>query len=272
MLGQNRLQRIACHLWAGFKEPLRLLVTQRSLLAVLIRRDMQVRTSGTVLGGIWMLAQPALQVLALWFLLDFVLRVRFPGQVAFVDYFLLGMLPWLMVSEIISRSLSVLSEFGELYQRSVFPVRVLPLLPILFSGLVYGVVYTLIAGLLTGPAGALGAALLVLALLLWLMPLAYLMAVLGLFVRDLRQIAPFALTMILYLTPIMYMPDMLPEGLRAFLVLNPFADWMALIHAVLQDMAWSSGNLWRPLLLWLLLLASAWKLFLRSEPHIREEL
>jgi lipopolysaccharide transport system permease protein len=109
-------------------------------------------------------------------------------------------------------------------------------------------------------------------LLVWLLPFCYLLAVVGLFVKDIAQVFPFVLTMALYLTPILYIPEMLPEGLRVFLVLNPFADVMALIHAVLQGLPFTTGQWVRPLFLWGLCLAPAWVLFRRAEPLMREAL
>ncbi len=62
----------------------------------------------------------------------------------------------------------------------------------------------------------------------------------------------------------------MPEQMRWILMLNPIADMMALIHAVLQDLAWTWGNVARLLGVWLALLAPAWLLFKRAEPHVRE--
>ena len=266
------IRRLARALAAGLTGPFQLLIAHRRLVFLLVKRDIAVQTSGTALGGLWLLAQPALQVLAFWFLLDFVLKVRFPGRVAFVNYFLLGMLPWLMISEILLRNLRILSEFSALYERSAFPVAILPLLPLLASGLMYGAIYGLVAGLMEGWTAALWALALVAMVLVWLLPLCYLLAILGLFVRDLRQVVPFLLTLTLYITPILYMPEALPEGLRGWLVVNPLADLMAIIHGLLQGMPVTGGNLLRPALLWLLLLVPAWVLFRRSEPHLREQL
>ena len=268
----NFLQRYVRNLLAGLIGPLRLLFEQRDLLTVLAKRDIATRTSGTLLGGLWMLAQPALQILAFWFLLDFVLRVRFPGQVSFINYFLLGMLPWLMISEIISRNLTILSEFSTLYQRSTFPIKILPLLPLLVSGIINSVIYAVIVGFMEGLTAALWSPLVILGVLLWLMPFSYVLAVLGVFIRDMRHVVPFLLTVSMYITPVLYMPEMLPPAMRPWMVLNPFADVMALIHGVLQDMPVTWGNVLRPLLLWLLLLAPAWVLFRRAEPHVREQL
>ena len=244
----------------------------RALFALLMRREVVSRTSGTWLGGLWMLAQPALQVVALWFLLDVVLKVRFPGQAPFLNYFLVGMLPWLMVNEVLQRNLQVLSEFGALYQRTAFPLAILPLLPLAVTGLTYGGIYAVVVGLLEGPGAFFRAPLAVAAILLWLLPFSYLFAVVGLFLRDARQLIPFVLTLLMYVTPIMYLPDALPHGMRILLPLNPLADIMTLLHGLLQGMPWGPGNLLRPLALWLLLLGPAWLLFRRAEPHMREEL
>lgn len=265
-------KRIARNQVLGLVGPIMTLIRHRDLLRVLIKRDIAVRTSGTLLGGLWVLAQPALQMLAMWFLLDFVLKVRFPGRVAFVDYFLLGMLPWLFMAEVMARTLSVMSEFGALYQRSAFPVEVLPLLPLSVSGAVYGTIYIAVAGLLQGPYAALGAAGISLGLVLWLLPVCYLLAVLGLFISDVRALFPFLLTLTMYLTPIMYMPEMLPGFLRSVMILNPFADLIATMHGVLEGLPVTAGNWLRPWALWLMLLAPAWIIFRRTEPHMREVL
>lgn len=257
---------------AGLLGPFQVLSQQRQLLYRLLKRDIAARTSGAVLGWVWLLAQPALQVVSFWFLLDFVLRVRTPGKVAFVDYFLTGMLPWLFISEVLSRNLSVLSEFGVLYRRTVFPLKALPLLPVLVSGVIYAPIYAVVAGVLAGPAAAASAVLIIFCLVVWVLPACYLLAVLGLFVKELRHVFPFFLTMSMYLTPILYSPQMLPAGFRTLLVFNPFADVMALIHALLHDLPATPGNLFRPLLCWALLLAPAWVLFHRAEPHMREVL
>jgi len=257
---------------AGALEPLRVLAAERTLLRMLVRRDIANRTSGTLLGGVWMLAQPALQMLAFWFLLDFVLQVRFPGRVSFVSYFLLGMVPWLLIAEALGRAITVLNEFSPLYRRAVFPLRILPLVPVIVSAFIYGLVYVGMVAVIEGPGAVLWVPVIVAALFLWLVPFCYLLAVAGLFVRDFAQVFPFLMTLAMYLTPILYLPEMLPEVLRPWLALNPFADIMAVIHALLQGMPFSPGNLLRPLVLWGLALAPAWVLFRRTEPHMREAL
>lgn len=252
--------------------PLQLLRAQKSLLWLLIRRDMRTRTSGTLLGSIWLVVQPAMQIFGLWFFLDIVIRVRSTSHVPFREYFLIGMLAWMMINEILSRNLLVMQEFGSLYHRTVFPLPLLPLLPLAVSASTYGVVLIVVSVLLHGLGAAANALLVLAGLMIWLIPFSYLFAVLGLFIKELRQIVPFALMLLMYLTPIMYTPDLLPKEIQPWMALNPVADVMALAHALIQGMDWETGNLLRPLGVWLLLLPISLWLFKRTEPHMREAL
>ena len=141
--------------------PFQLIRNNRGLIWVLLKRDIESQTSGTVLGGIWVFAQPALQVLAFWFLLAVVLQVRMPGQLDFIDYFLMGMLPWFFISSAIQRNVMVLTEFSALYQRSVFPIKLLPLVPLLFITLIYALIWPLVTVIFLGWHAAFWALLLV---------------------------------------------------------------------------------------------------------------
>jgi homopolymeric O-antigen transport system permease protein len=68
------------------------------------------------------------------------------------------------------------------------------------------------------------------------------------------------------------MPEMLPGFLRSAMIFNPFADLISLMHGALEGLPVTAGNWARPLALWLMLLAPAWIIFRRTEPHMREVL
>jgi len=272
MKGFDLIRRYLIATYLGLRVPLTAIYTHRYLIFLLIKRDITTRTSGTFLGDIWLLLQPALQIVGFWFLLGIVLKIKFPSGMPFIDYFLVGMLPWLFIAEVLSRVLNVLSEFSSLYQRTRFPVIILPLIPLILSMILYTIITVITVVLLEG-IHTLPSALLIIPLLaLWLIPWCYLLSVIGLFLKDVAQFFPFLITVTLYLTPILYMPDSLPESMRWILEINPFADLIALAHAILQDLPWSFANVGRPLAVWLLLLGPGIVLFLRSEPHIREML
>lgn len=268
----NFIKRYFIATYIGLLTPWQAAYQHRYLLFLLIKRDIVTRTSDTLLGNAWLLFQPALQVIGFWFLLDIVLKVKFPHGVNFIDYFLIGMLPWLLIAEVLSRSLNVLSEFSGLYRRAVFPIIILPLLPLLLSSLLYALLLFITVGLLENinvmPMGILS----ILLLSIWLIPLCYLLSIIGLFLKDIGQIFPFLITVTLYLTPILYMPDLMPTSMQWVLAINPIADIITLIHASIQDLPWTWANVWRPFIWWILLLGPAIVIFRRAEPDVREML
>ena len=243
-----------------------------SLLWVLVKRDITSRTSGTVLGGLWPLIQPSLQVLGFWFLFDIIYGMRLNAGPSFLQYLLVGMLPWLCISEVLSRASNMLLEFSPLYKRNTFPLEILPLLIMIIPCLVYSAVYFFLNLAMFGLLPAVYSLAVIPLLMLWLLPLCLLLPVLGLFMKDFAQAIPFLLMITMYATPILYFPSMLPEAVRPWLWLNPFSDVMALIHGAVQggDMSWF--NLLRPLAIWLVFMSPAWLVFRRSMPHVREVL
>jgi lipopolysaccharide transport system permease protein len=270
MIILNYLKKYIFATKIGLLEPLQAVYQHRYLLILLIKRDITTRTTGTILGHFWLIFQPALQILGFWFLLDIVLKIKLPNGVAFVDYFLIGMLPWLFISEILSRSLNILSEFGGLYKKSVFPIEILPILPLILAAALYILVMILTVSLIVNFTTIPIAIISILLIAIWLIPFAYLLSIIGLFLKDIGQFFPFLITITLYLTPILYMPTQMPEAMQWALIINPIADIMALIHAGIQGLPWTWGNVLRPLILWILLIGPAWVLFKRAQLHIRE--
>lgn len=247
------------------------LINNKELFLSLYKREFKTRTTGTTLGVFWLVGQQALQVVALWFLIDVILQVRFPGETPFLSYFLIGMIPWLMMVEVLSRSASLFKEHGALFKRTVFPLEILPLLIISFSMSTFSVVYLIVVLLLNGWISMLIALAVFFLLGLWLIPMIYFFSILGVFLKDFEKVIPFVLTMLMYLSPILYMPDMIPEEYRHYLVFNPIADLMAFIHAVVlqHELPEMSINA-RLFLQWLLFLGPVWLLFKRAEKHIRD--
>jgi len=248
------------------------LAIHANLIGLLVKREIIARTAGTFLGALWLVLQPALQVLAWWFLLDFILQVRLKSATSFVDYYLIGMVPWLMIADSLNRNLYVLREYGPLYQKAIFPIETLPIVPIIVTAISYGGIYAILVGLQQGLAAAILALLLLAVLLLWLLPFAYLFALTGLFLRDLAQIIQFGLGLMFYFTPVLYEPQMLPKHLQTLLIFNPFADWMAVFHGLLQHNPLSMGAIFRLLLWFVLTLPLAMHCFRRYGIYAREAL
>jgi lipopolysaccharide transport system permease protein len=268
----NNISSIFSGLLGGVYMPFRACIKHASLLNMLIKRELVVRTSGTSLGKLWPLLQPALQVLGFWFLFDIVYGMRANSGPAFLEFLLVGMLPWLCLSEVLNRSVGMFREFSTLYRRTPFPIEMLPILIMVVPGIVFTIIYGLLCLSMFGLVAALKSLIVIPLLLFWLLPFVLLFSILGLFIRDFAQALPFVLTLLMYSTPILYFPEMLPPLYQDWLWLNPLADVMAVTHGLVQGTAITPFTVVRLLVLWLVLLVPSWLIFRRSMPHIREVL
>jgi lipopolysaccharide transport system permease protein len=158
-----------------------------------------------------------------------VLNARFgndPSRAGFVLYFLCGMLPWLAFSEAAGRAPFVILDHRNFVKKLVFPLETLPV-NLVLAGLVTEVFALLIfVGFLLFARGGVPATVLwlpVLAIpqLLFSLGVAWFLAALGAYLRDLGQVNGFLLTLWFFLTPICYPVESLPPAMLGILSNNP---------------------------------------------------
>jgi lipopolysaccharide transport system permease protein len=220
---------------AFLREPWDALWRHRSLIAALVRRDLQGRYRGSFGDRFWTIAQPLLLMITYWFVFGVVLRTRFsddPNPAIYVLYFLCGMLPWLPFTDAVSRAPGVILENRNMVKKLVFPVEILPL-NLVFSALVSGLMAFLVylffvRGILEWfPWTIVWLPLLLFAQFLLAAGICWAWAAIGLFARDLSQVNGFALTAVFFLTPICYPEQSLPPGIVPILQKSPIYKLVA---------------------------------------------
>jgi lipopolysaccharide transport system permease protein len=180
----------------------------RGLIRVMVRRDILGRYRGSFGGAFWTVFNPLLLILTYFFVFGFVLNPD-KDHTAFALYLLGGMLPWLAFSEAVGRAPTVMLEHRNFVKKLVFAVETLPV-NLVFAGLVtecFALVLYCGFLLLSGrgiPATVLWLPVLLIPQMLFTAGLAWFLAALGAFVRDLGQIIGFLLTIWFFLTPICY--------------------------------------------------------------------
>ena len=211
------------------------LFQRRSLIAALVRRDLLGRYRGSVFGAVWAVAEP-LALLGVYTLVFGVLfRLRSDGDPSLLSYSLevfCGIVPWLMISESLNRSVTVMLESVSLVKKVIFPGEVLPLKIVLagaFQQLIGTAVLLLALIVLGKPIHFtwLYLPLLLVPQILIVAGLAWLLASIGVFLRDLRQIVSLLTLCWLFLTPVFYPEETVAKIFPLWLTLNPAA---ALIH------------------------------------------
>src|SRR6185369_12471710 len=109
--------------------PLLTIWRNRSLIRVMVRRDVLGRYRGSFGGSFWTVMNPLLLMLTYFYVFGFILKSTFPddpSRPGFALYYLAGMLPWLAFSEAVGRSPSVMLEHRNFVKKLVFAVETLP--------------------------------------------------------------------------------------------------------------------------------------------------
>ena len=217
----------------------------RGLIRTLVRRDVLGRYTGSFGGAFWTVLNPLLMMLTYFFVFGVVMKTHIGNDkslTAFALYFLAGMLPWLAFNEAVARAPFILLEHRNFIKKLVFPVETLSV-NVVMAGLVtefFGMIlFALALVLIRGrvPWTLVYLPLVIVPQVMLTAGLAWFLAALGVFVRDLGQIIGYLLTVLMFVTPIFYPENALPPFAAAIQTFNPM---FALVHsyrAVLLDAA-----------------------------------
>lgn len=206
---------------------------QRSLLIRLVNQDIAARYGDSVLGSIWVVAQPllSLAVYSLVFLVVFAPRssARDMTPTAYVLELFCGIVLFGVFAESTLRAPLMITSKPGLVKKVVFPVELLPAsafgtAAVLGApGLVLLVVGVLVAEGRVSPT-------------IWLLPaavaplvplslgLAWFLASLGVYLRDTQHVVRALVQLGFFLTPVVWSIDLLPQPwMRTIAMANPLA-------------------------------------------------
>jgi lipopolysaccharide transport system permease protein len=233
------------------------------LLKTLVQRDVAARYKGSVLGNAWSLINQLVQLLVYTYVFSIVLKVRLElkgmdtavtnNTLFFGLWLFAGLIPWIAFTSGFCQATASVFNQANLVKKVVFPLTLLPLVPILtaFVDSLLGFMLLIVGvGLLTGKVSL---ALLLMPLiwvpqLLFTAGISYLMAGFAVFVRDIPQTVGIGVNLLFYLTPVMYPLEKIPEPFFSIAWYNPFTAIITLYRdCVLQGNLthWAElGYLW----------------------------
>jgi lipopolysaccharide transport system permease protein len=191
----------------------------------LVRTELAARQRGSLLGWLWSLGPPFLQLAATYLLFTRVIPL---GIDNFPVFLLVGVLAWGWFSSSVGQSTSSLEARRDLVLRPGFDVSILPVAAVLVASVDYllGLPVLFIAlGFTTGvdAEAALLPALIAIQLVLSV-GLGLLLAPLQVFLRDIQRLVAVALAFGFWFTPIFYRRQQIPDSLKPLYHLNPMAE------------------------------------------------
>lgn len=202
----------------------------RSLILRLSRREIEGRYKGSLLGIGWAVLVPLLLLVVYTFIFSVVFQARWDSPIEGKGHFALfvfsALLLFNVLSECVNRAPSLMFSNVAYVKKVVFPLETLPwiiLLAALFNALVSMAIllvgYLAILGM--PPLSSLTFPFFVIPLSLITLGATFILASVGVFVRDLQQIVGVAITVLLFMSPIFFPVTALPETLRKVLLLSP---------------------------------------------------
>jgi len=200
----------------------------RELLYFFVWRDIKIRYKQTVVGVLWVVLQPLLNMGV--FTLFFGRLAKLPSDgLPYPVFYFAALVPWAYFSTSLSACTNVLVANQHVITKVYFPRLVLPLSAVctalmdLAIGFVVMLVITLGYGFRPGPAILLIPLLVLLAQMTALAMGLWTCALNALY-RDMGAIVPFVIQFLMLASPVAYSSTLVPPRWRALYHLNPMAD------------------------------------------------
>lgn len=216
---------------------------QTTLIFSFAKRELLGRYKGSALGIAWAVLTPVVMIAIFTFIFAGIFGARFNPNQSHWDYALYlfcGLLPWSMFQEAVQQSSTTIVANSNLVKRVVFPLETLPAAQV-FAALgnqLFATVALLIATVIIRQQlelTALWLPVLLIPQLLFALGAAWLIASLGVYLRDIAQGMTLLLMAWMYLTPIIYPESIVPDRFRTFIDLNPFTSLVRNYRRIFLD-------------------------------------
>jgi lipopolysaccharide transport system permease protein len=231
-------------------EMVRSLWRNRGLIWALTKREVLGRYRGSVMGILWSFFNPLLMLGVYTFVFSSVFKARWAGgsdsKTEFALLLFAGMLVFGIFSECVNRAPVLILSNPNYVKKVVFPLEILPIVSLgaaLFHLLVSILVWVLFYLVTFGvpKAGILLLPVVLFPFAIFVLGLSWLLAALGVYLRDISQFVGVLVMALLFLSPIFYPLSALPEGYREVIALSPIT---IAVDQARELMFWGKGIDW----------------------------
>lgn len=219
--------------WSATRELMSLMTRHRQLTWELTRREVSDVYAGRVLGWLWVIGHPLIQMAVYFFIFGVVLKFEIPNPDSlarpdYAVYLLSGLIPWMAFIASMTKASQTLVANSGLVKQIVFPIEVLPvrgalaaMLPLLISFLLVTTYCLVRYGLL--PWTWLLLPVLVSLQLVAMVGVSLMLSAVGVFLRDIGEVIQVFGMVGVFLMPAFFPPDRVPPIFRPILYANPFS-------------------------------------------------
>ncbi len=204
----------------------------RQLLMQMTKREVVGRYKGSVMGLAWSFFNPVFMLVVYTFVFSEIFKSRWGGiggdasKTQFALVLFVGLIVLNLFSEVLNRAPGLILSNVNYVKKVVFPIEILPVVAMgatLFHSLIsLGVLlaaFALFNGYLQWTA--VFAPFVLLPLVILALGISWMLASLGVFLRDVGQTISIMTTVLMFLSPVFYPVTAVPERFRPFIMANP---------------------------------------------------
>ncbi len=243
----------------------RSLWANRQLIARMGQREIIGRYKGSAMGLAWSFITPLFMLAIYTFVFSVVFQARWgtseESKTQFAVVLFAGLIVHTLFSDVINRAPQLVLGNVNYVKKVVFPLEILPVVQLLsatFHALVSVVVLIAAQLVFQGslPITALLLPVVLLPFLLLTLGLAWWLASLGVFVRDVGQTISLVTSVMLFMSPVFFPVQSLPPALQPWMHLNPLTF---VIEQVREVVVWGRLPDWQGLAVYSIAsIATAW--------------
>jgi lipopolysaccharide transport system permease protein len=214
----------------------------RHLIHAAVKREVLGRYRGSFLGLLWSFFHPLFMLAIYTFVFNEVFQARWSsGHTSRTEFALLlfcGLILFNLFSDCITRSPGLMLANPNYIKKVVFPLEILPfvnLLAAVYHAMVSTGVWLLAYMLFIGTPhlSALYLPLIIFPLGLLILGLSWVLASLGVFLRDVSQFTGIFTSVLIFISPVFYPVSSFPEKYRILLHFNPLTSAMEMMRGAL---------------------------------------
>ena len=201
----------------------------RQLITQMTKREVVGRYKGSVMGLAWSFFNPVFMLVVYTFVFSVIFQSRWGGdesRTLFAVVLFVGMIVLGLFSEVLNRAPSLILNNVNYVKKVIFPLEILPVIAMgaaLFHSLISLSVLLAAFVIFNGYLNwtTIFAPLIFLPLIIVTLGLAWMLAAVGVFLRDVGQTIGIITTVLLFLSPVFYPVTAVPEKFRPFIMANP---------------------------------------------------
>jgi lipopolysaccharide transport system permease protein len=212
------------------KEMIATVFRHRELIKASVIREVLGRYRGSYIGILWSFFYPLFMLAVYTFIFSVIFKARWnmesDSKIEFALVLFAGLIVFNLFAECINRAPTLILSNPNYVKKVVFPLEILPWITIgsaLFHGLIsFGVwlmAYIIFFG--TPHLSTFCFLLVLIPFIFFILGISWILASLGVYLRDVSQIIGVITTALMFLSPIFYSVNALPEEYRHLLYLNP---------------------------------------------------